>query len=767
MPPRFMRVRKIAIVSDNSDEEVQAALDLSDEEGESHDLKEISDEESEPAKRRITRERPSKRTQTEEKVKYTTTVQPRRKRQNLSALLTLPLDILFEIFGHLGPKDNLNLLKTSKLFRETLSSPRATTVWKEARERDGAPDPPSFMSEIGWAVLLYRASCQQCGAKNVQMVDFSLLRRLCTACKKSHLVVESRLKTRFPEADNVILDLLLYTNASGWHQGSSTGSRYFWDKDIQKMMHELRAYELAVYEHGVPANRELDTFIDERKSRVKEIRAKAPRYRDWLFHLNAERQKMTRALQKQRKEAIIECFVQLGYTKDDVEQGTSNHSVFQSTTQLTDNVWKRIRPTLEPKVLECKKRRLDKEFIQIKKSRKRIAERLYDKYKAKLSPIQWTYLPGSVNICDFESFVCVIDRPADSKVTAVDFDEAMKALPNLLAKLLDERKAKLQDMVLQARAPPVEGAFVGQSSRTADEKVLDLATSIFECSNQRFGGHSRPFIIAGLEELRTHHCSDLMAPAAPYRDYINKSSFTDDLSFSRKGSAIATSLIHLVGFDPQSALVLEMDGKDLRFDCADCDTWYDSELKSWVRLGYSWCSAIVHALKNPHSKRLPSSQYIWNVLSEADANAVKAREKADPKWDRPHWMCNHCSKHITDMQERNVVLQHLMAEHQVANAQESDNLFLYELFRSPFSQETTYRVKQPSLHDQLMTMTANSAGGKLDFQCLHCEPNMDSHGRTLQPYGSHEIIEHLRTEHGEDEPLFGIDLRAALRPRRS
>ncbi|KAF8901938.1 hypothetical protein CPB84DRAFT_1961880 [Gymnopilus junonius] len=157
-------------------------------------------------------------------------------------------------------------------------------------------------------------------------------------------------------------------------------------------------------------------------------------------------------------------------------------------------------------------------------------------------------------------------------------------------------------------APPVEGAFVGQSSRTADENVLDLATSIFECCNQRFGGHSRPFIIAGLEELRTHHCSDLMAPAAPYRDYINKPSFTNDLSFSRKGSAIATSLIHLVGLDPQSALVLEMDGKDLRFDCADCDM-------------------IVHALKNPHSKCLPSSQYIWNVLSEADANAVKARER--------------------------------------------------------------------------------------------------------------------------------------------
>ncbi|KAF8901937.1 hypothetical protein CPB84DRAFT_1777054, partial [Gymnopilus junonius] len=132
---------KITIVSDNSDEEVQAALDLSAEEGESHDFEEISKEESELEH------------QTEEKVKYTTT-----------RTLTLPLDILFE--------DNLNLLKTSKLFRETLSSPRATTVWKEARERDGAPDPPSFMSEIGWAVLLYRASCQQVERKMFKWLTF-------------------------------------------------------------------------------------------------------------------------------------------------------------------------------------------------------------------------------------------------------------------------------------------------------------------------------------------------------------------------------------------------------------------------------------------------------------------------------------------------------------------------------------------------------------------------------------------------------------------
>lgn len=167
-------------------------------------------------------ERPSKRHRTQCNRTTTPTSQPRRPRKDLSALLTLPLDVGLEvgfdtvfkykltscfvekILGHLTPQDLLNLLLTDKFFRDKLSLPSATTVWKAARERAGVPDPPSSKSEITWALLLFRFKChvssiqiflsnlstvgntpQGCGRRNVRAINFSLLLRLCNACKNS------------------------------------------------------------------------------------------------------------------------------------------------------------------------------------------------------------------------------------------------------------------------------------------------------------------------------------------------------------------------------------------------------------------------------------------------------------------------------------------------------------------------------------------------------------------------------------------------------
>jgi hypothetical protein len=67
---------------------------------------------------------------------------------------------LQQIFGHLSPKDILSISRASKIFRETLMTRSATTVWKAARDRIGAPECPSWMSEPAWAALLFGHLCQ-------------------------------------------------------------------------------------------------------------------------------------------------------------------------------------------------------------------------------------------------------------------------------------------------------------------------------------------------------------------------------------------------------------------------------------------------------------------------------------------------------------------------------------------------------------------------------------------------------------------------------
>ena len=70
-------------------------------------------------------------------------------------------------------------------------------------DRGGAPECPNWMSEPAWAALLFEHVCQvykfkhrkesityllvefqSCGARNIQKIDFLLMRRVCLKCKK-------------------------------------------------------------------------------------------------------------------------------------------------------------------------------------------------------------------------------------------------------------------------------------------------------------------------------------------------------------------------------------------------------------------------------------------------------------------------------------------------------------------------------------------------------------------------------------------------------
>jgi hypothetical protein len=57
-------------------------------------------------------------------------------------------------------KDLLNLTRTSKLFRATLASTQAKTIWRIARKGWDVPDPPKDIPEASWANLFLSFRCQ-------------------------------------------------------------------------------------------------------------------------------------------------------------------------------------------------------------------------------------------------------------------------------------------------------------------------------------------------------------------------------------------------------------------------------------------------------------------------------------------------------------------------------------------------------------------------------------------------------------------------------
>lgn len=60
------------------------------------------------------------------------TKEPRTTCKRRQDLLQMPLDILFEVFGHLLPLDALNLARTPKALRNVVMHRSAVSIWKAA-----------------------------------------------------------------------------------------------------------------------------------------------------------------------------------------------------------------------------------------------------------------------------------------------------------------------------------------------------------------------------------------------------------------------------------------------------------------------------------------------------------------------------------------------------------------------------------------------------------------------------------------------------------
>ncbi|PPR02556.1 hypothetical protein CVT26_012024 [Gymnopilus dilepis] len=553
--------------------------------------------------------------------------QSRKRHRDLSSLLNMPLDLLFEIFGHLNPKDILNLLVTSKRFYDTLSAPSATTIWKEARQRVGAPDPPSFMTEIRWAILVFRNICHNCNIKIVHKIDFSLLRRLCRPCRKTCLITEHQIASTFSQE---ILGLLLFTFVKGRPQEAVANVRVFYSRDVEETDRKYRFYQLAVLKHGNVAQNDFDTFVSKRLQWVQEMIKKAAGYTEWNRNFVAERQLAKQEVRIRRRETtnlvcirIIERFIQLGYTEDDLHC-IMHLPILDTIAPLTDNAWKRIRSTLEPQIAERMRERLEREAAReaalVKGNRELVAETIYDNYKSTLSPAQWRTLPENVDVCDLEPFRQVIDLPLHVPVTASDFEEALNALPGLLARKFDERLLTMESCMDRVPSPYPSDADVANGAYyppNFGDNVMDLASSIFICSNPHCSDPSRPVVMVGAEEIMAHPCnqsSDAPMLPIPYFGCMGTSSSSEYVSFSQKGSDIAITLIRLAGLDPQNALVFEMDNRGIYFCCRLCTSGCDFGSQEWVSSAFSWRAAIAHELENIHARISSGSAEIWSVL---------------------------------------------------------------------------------------------------------------------------------------------------------
>ncbi|KAF8162829.1 hypothetical protein B0H34DRAFT_794600 [Crassisporium funariophilum] len=141
----------------------------------------------------------------------------RRRAGSLEPMFDMPLDVLFECFGYLEPKDLLHLSWTSKNLREILMSCSSITVWQQARSHiDWLPDCPQGLSEPQYAKVIFDSSCHYCGVKNAKSSREGLLPvRCCSKCCVDQLLclkIKEAIVAKL-QMPNAILELLPH---AGW-----------------------------------------------------------------------------------------------------------------------------------------------------------------------------------------------------------------------------------------------------------------------------------------------------------------------------------------------------------------------------------------------------------------------------------------------------------------------------------------------------------------------------------------------------------------------
>ncbi|KAM5534521.1 hypothetical protein V8D89_011853 [Ganoderma adspersum] len=117
----------------------------------------------------------------------------RRSRKGcLENVQALPLDISLQIFGHLHPKDLLDLTRTSKAFRSFfLNRANSISIWKSSlRQVEGLPEKPESFSEPAFAQLLFSSFCQNCGKPGAHNPIWRWMVRYCVECTEAILGFE-------------------------------------------------------------------------------------------------------------------------------------------------------------------------------------------------------------------------------------------------------------------------------------------------------------------------------------------------------------------------------------------------------------------------------------------------------------------------------------------------------------------------------------------------------------------------------------------------
>ncbi|KAJ7126990.1 hypothetical protein C8R44DRAFT_780134 [Mycena epipterygia] len=526
----------------------------------------------------------------------------RGRRGLLSSLKEFPLDVLFEIFGHLNPLDLLHLARTTKEIRGILMARSAAFIWKEARSHvEGLPDLPRDLSEPQYANLVFDCHCHKCLAMPVQTVIWSARTRMCKKCMQENFDTSDNMVS----ATQIERSLLEFVPS---FEDRRTGRRNRWYKtllysaDLAKKLSE----KCAEFRAGGVLQCNDPGYLEWRAQKVietNELNAHSELCTVWAANRTSNRSNELHDARRLRQEAIVERLTALGW-EEEISANIREfnwHKLVRQPKELTDRIWKNIEAPLVEFLTNLKKTRLEIEHTKIIKERRLLAAQVYHKYRETFPPD--TVFPPKVDVICNEPFRVVIeDTPVypEEKVTEESFAAAILQVPQIST---DWKRCKVEELV----------KIMKMVVPNAVEADLDLATTFFMSASYNANepvGYPRILVHAAASTLR--YSDDEGSQSLKW--CLGQDSWNGDgtIRIHKRASGIVRSVVEACGLDPDVTTTAEMNEINPVMECLNCSD------DTHGRLVMRWIQTTTHPC---------GEQAKWKCLRWDEEPAVEAEEK--------------------------------------------------------------------------------------------------------------------------------------------
>ncbi|KAL1727404.1 hypothetical protein EV714DRAFT_286523 [Schizophyllum commune] len=336
-----------------------------------------------------------------------------RQRRKLSALLELPLDVVYEIFSHLHPSHLLNVSRTNKALRAMLMCKNARSVWKASFGNDpDIPPVPDDLNEPQYARLLFDKSCMECLAPNVSTVAWGARWRCCKKCFEYEFWPEEKIYG-LVELEPYDRDLKDVVPGSLLKDKSGEMTMFYKVKQVLAFLHEAKNY------WGDPEKAKV--WVEEKVAKSKKQEDHGFLLQDWDSMRQEARARELDEIRHQRQEAIFERLRALGWGEE-VEKSRFKlieNSNVSKAQPLTDYGWSKIKDNVVNHIASLREVRL----INEKSRRYKAFSDAYDAFLLAQPPVSVFPPVGSLVDLDHVRHA-IYDTPVEDDLS----DEAIRHL---------------------------------------------------------------------------------------------------------------------------------------------------------------------------------------------------------------------------------------------------------------------------------------------------------------------------------------------------